>query len=84
MAKKAAKAKKKSVASATRKKPSRGTIEIFDPFGPGFRVFHKDGAKRTHIGGAQPAAGRQSGARLTLRIFDPFGKGFRVVKKGGN
>ncbi|WP_316187732.1 MULTISPECIES: hypothetical protein [unclassified Bradyrhizobium] len=82
MAKKAAKPKKKPTAPAAGNKKRKVTIEVFDPFGPGFRVFHKQGVKRTHIGGsAELAADDQTGDKLTLDIFDPFGPGFRVVNK---
>ncbi len=81
MAKKAAKAKKKSAGSAAGK--TKGTIEVFDPFGPGFRVFHKTGGKKIHVGGAKdlaPDAATET-KKVTLQIFDPFGPGFRVVRK---
>lgn len=81
MAKKAAKTKKKSPAKAAGKKKTKVTIEVFDPFGPGFRVFHKQGAKRILVGGSTELAADQTGDKLTLDIFDPFGPGFRVVNK---
>jgi hypothetical protein len=66
------------------KKANKFTVEIFDPFGPGFRVLHKRGAAVTHVGGAAEAPnGGANEQKLTLEVFDPFGPGFRVLKKPG-
>lgn len=84
MAKKAKKTEnaKKGAAglAATGKKP-KGTIEIFDPFGPGFRVIHRRGRTEEHIGGAAARVASEPAPKLVLEIFDPFGPGFRVVRK---
>jgi hypothetical protein len=75
---------KKAKAAKAKKAKNKVTLQIFDPFGPGFRVFHKHGAAMTHVGGPTALAGdTQTGPKLTLDVFDPFGPGFRVVKKGG-
>jgi hypothetical protein len=81
----AKKAKASKTAKQTAKKKAKKLkLEIFDPFGPGFRVFHKQGAASTHVGGSTELADdTQTGDKLTLEIFDPLGPGFRVFKKGG-
>jgi hypothetical protein len=76
----AKKPKAKKAKSARNKKKVR--IEIFDPLGPGFRVFHKQAAARIHVGGRKaPAGDAPTGRKLTLDIFDPLGPRFRVLKK---
>ena len=66
-------ARKASKKSATKKKAKKtakkaARTEVFDPFGPGFRVLLPLSAVRN-------AAKTKS----TLEVFDPFGPGFRVL-----